>query len=92
MQLVRKQEMPRKGPQEIMTLKAYTVTITSSKHGTHYKRTVTSESLPRVTTFARSVIDAIWNDLNINAKGQLIITNADTGEICWTENITPFDV
>lgn len=71
---------------------AYTITITSSKHGTHYKRTVTSNSLPRVIKLAHAVIDSIWYDLDINAKGQLIITYAETGEICWTENITPFEV
>lgn len=76
---------------EHMDMKAYTITITSNRHGTHYKRTVTSESLPRVTRFAHSVIDAIWYDFDVNTKGQLTITNADTGEICWTENITPYE-
>lgn len=72
-------------------MKAYRITITSSRHGTHYKRTVTSESLPIVIKLAHEVIDSLWYDLDINAKGQLIITNADTGEICWTETITPYE-
>lgn len=68
---------------------AYSITITSRKRGTHYKRTVTSESLPHMIKLAHAVIDSIWYDPNVNVKGQLIITNADTGEIVWTETITP---
>lgn len=76
---------------EHVNMTAYTIIITVLADGTHYKRTVTSNSLPRVIKIAHAVIDSIWYDFDINAKGQLIITNAGTGEICWTETITPFE-
>lgn len=74
-----------------MQNKPYTVHIASSKRGTHYKRTVTSNSLSRVIKLAHAVIDSIWYDYPVSAKGLLTITDADTGETVWTETITPYE-
>lgn len=72
-------------------MKAYTIIITSNRHGTHYKRTVTSNSLPRVIKLAHAVIDSIWYDFDVNNTGTLTIRDADNGSVCWTETITPYE-